>query len=275
MLEMAKRANTATSSLEPASVSREPTAGNPVTLRRGWKLFFSLLIVIHLLAVVAEPFAFFTRGANSASPAAIPIRSILAPYVEFAYLNHGYFFFAPNPGPSHLLECQLVSANGEKSRLRLPDLQAQWPRLLYHRHFMLAEFLHQLHVPPVTPQVEATTPEKDLLAAWRTERSRFEMVRNSMIKHLLTRYDADSAEILRLEHRLPSDIEIFRDKLKLSDERLYVVLPDAPIEPPITPPPINPPLIAPMPEPVPKRSIEILRDTAPTKQPSASEQSPP
>jgi len=198
-----------------------------VALSAKWKLPVSMLLVLHLLAVVAEPFALFTRGANGTSPAALPIRRTMAPYVELGYLNHGYFFFAPNPAPSHLLECSLKSISGEQSRLRLPDRRAQWPRLLYHRHFMLAEFLHQLHVYPITEQDVANTPNKDLLNAWRVERARFEMVRGSMIEHLKHRYGVDSAEIFRLEHRLPSDVEVFRDKVPLNDERLYVLLPDA------------------------------------------------
>ncbi len=191
-----------------------------------WKLPISLMLVLHLLAVVAEPFALFTRGPGGLSPAALPIRENLAPYVEFGYLDHGYFFFAPNPTPSHLLECNLRSSSGEQSRLRLPDRRAQWPRLLYHRHFMLAEFLNQLHVYPITEQDVANTPNKELLTSWRAARTNFEMVRNSMIKHLKQRYSVDSAEIFRLEHRLPSDIEVFDDKIPLNDERLYIVLPD-------------------------------------------------
>ncbi len=212
---MAKRVN---ESIEPSLRS--------VSLNGKWKLVITLLVVLHLLAVVAEPFALFTRGGNGASPAALPIRKSLAPYAEFAYLNHGYFFFAPNPAPSHLLECNLKSANGEQSRLRLPDRHAQWPRLLYHRHFMLAEFLHQLHVEPINEHDLANTP-KDVVIVWQAERARFEMVRDSMIKHLKHRYGVDTAEIFRMEHRLPSDVEVFRDKLPLNDERLYVVLPDA------------------------------------------------
>lgn len=264
---MAKRASAVPTASEP----------QPVAIRRKWKLLISALIVLHLLAVVAEPFAFFTRGANSASPAALPIRVNLAPYVEFGYLNHGYFFFAPNPGPSHLLECHLKTSSGEQSRLRLPDRKAQWPRLLYHRHFMLAEFLHQLHVPPVTAQDEALTPDKELLAAWRIERGRFEMVRDSMLKHLRTRYDAESAEILRLEHRLPSSTEVFRDKVRLSDERLYLALPDAsvdemPAAPLAEPLPMNPESI---PGVAPGSALNSPGTSKPILQPASKEQSPP
>lgn len=215
--------------------SADTTPGS-IALSAKVKLSISLILVFHLLAVIAEPFALFTRGANAVSPAASPIRKNLAAYVEFGYLNHGYFFFAPNPGPSHLLECILKSANGDQSRLRLPDRRTQWPRLLYHRHFMLAEFLHQLHVDAITEQDEASAPNKELLNAWRSERARYEWVRDSMIKHLKHRYGVDSAEIFRLEHRLPSDIEVFRDKIPLNDERLYVVLPDVSIVAPTSGP---------------------------------------
>ncbi len=243
-----------------AKLANESTtlSNQNVALSGTWKLVITLLLLLHLLAVIAEPFALFTRGANGSSPAALPIRKNMAPYAEFVYLNHGYFFFAPNPAPSHLLECNLKSTSGEQSRLRFPDRRVQWPRLLYHRHFMLAEFLHQLHVEPITEQDVANTP-KDLLNVWRMERSRFEMVRDSMIKHLKHRYSVDSAEIFRMEHRLPSDVEVFRDKLPLNDERLYVVLPDqsviAPSGGPINDPindPISGPSGAPTGSPVPE-----------------------
>ncbi len=264
---MAKRATAASAITEP----------QPVAIRSKLKLLFSALIAIHLLAVIAEPFAFFTRGANSTSPAALPIRVNLAPYVEFLYLNHGYFFFAPNPGPSHLLECQLKTASGEQSRLRLPDRNAQWPRLLYHRHFMLAEFLHGLHVPPVTAQDEAITPDKELLSAWRTERARFEMVRDSMLKHLRTRYEVESAEILRLEHRLPSDVEVFRDKVRLSDERLYVILPDSPIDEIPTTPFLEPVPESPDSKPgfIPGNAANNGSVSKPILRPAPNEQTPP
>ena len=109
---------------------------------------------------------------------------------------------------------------------------------------MLAEFLHNLHFEPITELDIANTPNKDLLNAWRTDRARFEMVRDSMIKHLKNRYSVDSAEIFRMEHRWPSDVEVFRDKLPLNDERLYVLLPDSSI---VAPP-------APIPEPIPGAS---------------------
>ncbi len=224
-------------------VMREVRGKDVVTTppRQRWKLWASALVLLHLLAVVIGPFSFFTRSSRGPSPAVASLRALMSPYVEFAYLNHGYFFFAPNPGPSHLLECRLTSASGEQSRLRLPDRHVQWPRLLYHRHFMLAEFLQSQHVPPVPEFVGESPAARDV---WAAERARFVQVRESMIKHLKSRYGVESAEILRLQHRLPSSIEVFEERIPLADERLYVVLPDAPLDvvpvPPQGPAPSTP-----------------------------------
>lgn len=205
--------------MHSASASKGP--------QRNWKIAISVLLLAHCLAVVAEPFRFFTRSSRGNSPAADPVRLTLSPYIEFAYLNHGYFFFAPEPGPSHLMECELNFGEEEVGRLRFPDKQAQWPRLLYHRHFMLAEFLHQLHVPPV--QTAIVEGDDQLLRDWQADRRRFELVRDSMARHVMSRYAADAAAISRVEHRLPSSDEVLVQRLPLNDPTLYVILPDAPI----------------------------------------------
>lgn len=199
------------------------------TLAWSWrrKLVVSLLVSVHLLAVLAEPFRFFTYGGSrGSSPAAEPIRVALGPYIEFAYLNHGYFFFAPEPGPSHLMQCDLTFDDGSISHIRYPDKQAQWPRLLYHRHFMLAEFFNQLHAPPVDPALvqQASAAESE---QWKRDRARFEDVSNSMQAHLVHRYSAKSATIQRVRHVLPGSDAVLKDKLPLSDPSLYIVLPDA------------------------------------------------
>src|SRR3990167_3187874 len=68
------------------------------------RIALSALLLIHLAAVFFPPFTFATRSATgAASPFAEPITSALRMYVDFFFLDHGYFFFAPNPGPSHLL----------------------------------------------------------------------------------------------------------------------------------------------------------------------------
>jgi hypothetical protein len=183
----------------------------------------SVLILLHLLAVIGEPLRMFSQGRQPSAPDAQLVRGSLGPYIDFLYLHHGYFFFAPNPGPSHLIDIKLVDADGSERRLRLPNHRAQWPRLLYHRHFMLSEFLFQLYTPPPAPLLEGELPDRRI---WQRDRLMFERVRTSMENHLATRYGAKRAEIQLIEHRLPSAIELFDEHLTLDSEQLYIPVPD-------------------------------------------------
>ncbi len=221
---MAHSRNTGTRGETAARDARQQPSSPGLSV--GWKWVISGLLVLQLVAVTAEPFRFFTRSARGTSPAADPARWALAPYIELAYLNHGYFFFAPEPGPSHLMQCRLEMPDASQVSITFPDKRKQWPRLLYHRHFMLAEFLHQLHVPPVDPALVAD--DAALAEAWQAERSLFERVRDSISAHVSAKFGARSTTIQRIEHRLPSDDEVFRQRLALDAPALYVVLPDAP-----------------------------------------------
>jgi hypothetical protein len=60
-------------------------------------------------------------------------------YLNLIYMNHGYEFFAPDPGGTHLISFRVTKPDGTTVEGRFPDLEVQWPRLLYHRHMMLAE----------------------------------------------------------------------------------------------------------------------------------------
>lgn len=219
------------------------------------KLLISAAVVLHFLCVLVEPFQFFTRSPRGESEAARSARRVLAPYTEMAYLNHGYFFFAPEPGPSHLLACDLTYANGDQAELRFPDKQAQWPRLLYHRHFMLAEFLHQLHQPPADPALAQVDPAA--FKQWQSSRNVFEQVRESMKTHVAARYDAASVSIRRLVHTLPSSSDVLQRGMPLNDPALYEELLDEPansaqpfpVDPQGTPPLLSPlgPILSPGP----------------------------
>lgn len=66
------------------------------------------------------------------------LEEVFRPYLDFLYLNHGYSFFAPEPGPSYVMEYEVRREDGSVARGRLPDVEKHWPRLLYHRYFMLA-----------------------------------------------------------------------------------------------------------------------------------------
>jgi hypothetical protein len=193
----------------------------------------SALVVLHMLAVVAEPFHFFTRSRvrPSAEDARL-LRQTLAPYVDFMYLSHGYFFFAPNPGPNHIIRCELTPIPGTNAKptsqpvvIEYPDRKDEWPRLLYHRHFMMSEFYNNMFVPPEAPIEARQRPET--LAQWQGERDRYVMIQESITKNLMRKFPEHTVQLKRIEHYQPSEYQYFQERWKLTDPRLYVELPES------------------------------------------------
>ena len=61
-------------------------------------------------------------------------------YLDALYMNQGHSFFAPDVGPGHLIRYQLLDQSGhEIEQGDFPSRKEHWPRLLYHRYFMLAD----------------------------------------------------------------------------------------------------------------------------------------
>ena len=84
----------------------------PVEWSVGKKTLVSAILIFHLLAVFLPPFAFETSSIpGTGSPLAQPLMRWFGPYVDAAYLNHGYAFFAPDPGSSFLLRATMESAS--------------------------------------------------------------------------------------------------------------------------------------------------------------------
>lgn len=109
------------------------------------RLGVSLCLVYHLVAVLLEPLA--TPPQFAGPPSVVPelVRPMFRPYATALSLDHAYKFFAPNPGESHLVRYDLYFADGTKRINQadqwFPDRKRDWPRLLYHRYFMITEFL--------------------------------------------------------------------------------------------------------------------------------------
>jgi len=147
-------------------------------------------------------------------------------YSEFAYLNHGYAFFAPDPGPSHLMRVDVAEAPDGEASMTYPDLSRQWPRLLYHRHFMLTEFLNNVYAPPIPEALEEEVAAGD---PWRAERKRYEAVRDSIRRHVQAARQLPELEAItieRVEHRMPFVDEYLEERIRLNHERLYRTLED-------------------------------------------------
>jgi hypothetical protein len=207
-----------------------------------WKYVVSALLVVHLTAVFAPPFWRATQTpVGGRSPVATELRDVLEPYVNLMFLDHGYAFFAPGPGPSHLIRFRVEYDDGTPAVEHVfPDLDRHWPRLLYHRHFMLAEQLHSDYVSPYPPN----RPERELdeptdvwqrrLTDWEIETSRWKFARDrydtkweSFENHLLKHYGGDRVSMVRVEHRLPSP-DPNSGPIDLTAKELYVDLNEFP-----------------------------------------------
>lgn len=199
----------------------------------------SVFILAHLTAVIAPPLAFQCRGPRGLSPAVSTLLNPMSAYGQLLYLDRGYAFFAPDPGPSHLMAVELSDSDSEAADVsvanqvtRVPSLDDQWPRLLYHRHFMLAEFLNDAYQPAL-PRETASLVGPDLsaeeLRIWRLGRDRYEAILNSMVRHVETRNPGKTVAIDRLEHIIPDFVGFATRQVELNDDSTYVRLEDIPI----------------------------------------------
>jgi hypothetical protein len=108
-----------------------------------------------------------------------------------------------------------------------PDLERQWPRLLYHRHFMLAEYLNEIYEPPGPPP-ELVEVDPEAAEFWVRSRARYEHVRQSIVEHLEYENPGKEVAIRRIEHLIPDLLEYQEQPIELTDPRLYQVMLDQP-----------------------------------------------
>src|SRR5207244_751689 len=103
------------------------------------RILISLFIVWHFSAVFLA--ALSVPGPTSPLVRAIAQypKSPLRRYLDAFYLNQGHSFFAPDVGCGYLITYECFDANGQSiEKGELPSRKEHWPRLLYHRYFMLA-----------------------------------------------------------------------------------------------------------------------------------------
>jgi hypothetical protein len=204
-------------------------ASQPIWSPRA-KAIVSALVALHVAAVFIAPMSFAVRPG---SPAVDPLKNCLRPYIQALFLDHGYAFFAPDPGPSHLVEYKLTFDNGRQAETaRFPDIDEHFPRLLYHRHFMLSESLQTYYTPERAPRLPATmdaAERSERLANWRSARQNYVALRDSFARHLAAENHATSAQVHRIRHDFlpPSQFTRERDldgPLRMNDARTYVDL---------------------------------------------------
>lgn len=180
-----------------------------------WRVLISIAILLHLTAVIAAPWS----GPDPPGPLVAAIVRPFGPYLDATYSGHGYRFFCPAPGPSHLIRYTLKLPDGTTIGDVIPNLQTEWPRLLYHRHFMLTDKLANIWSPD-EPDSRAPPEERE---EWRKSRAVFETIVRSYAMHLISSTGATEATLEFVRHNLPSRQLVLEGK-SLSDPASYEVL---------------------------------------------------
>jgi hypothetical protein len=182
---MSPRADHRPAASEPASASPPATGGH-----RFRRMAINAWLVLHVAAIIIAPAA--------VSPSSDLVQAgwdMFQPYLQILDLNHGYHFFAPEPGDSTLLAFEAQRADGTVISGRIPN-RSIVPRLLYHRHFMLTEQM------------------KDAPAALQQEWV------GSYAEHLCQKYGAARVKLTGQIHHLPT-MEMVRAGMRLDDPSSY------------------------------------------------------
>jgi len=180
----------------------------------------SCAIVLHLLAVFSAPWA----DPPPSSELSRWVAGGFRPYAQFMSLNNGYRFFAPDPGPGHLIRYEVVGPSGVIEKGRFPDREKHWPRLLYHRHFMISEMTAQMadSVPrlPTDQPPEAIMSRKEFNAYQKAFQD-MRLIQQSLADYFLLQHpDATSVRLFAQTHLIPSPSQLAQG-VRLTDERLY------------------------------------------------------
>ncbi|MEX2187704.1 MAG: hypothetical protein WD875_12950 [Pirellulales bacterium] len=157
------------------------------------------------------------------SPLAISLGRTFRPYLEVVATQYQGYQFFNEPGPSHLIRYELEFDDGRETvRGTFPDIKEHWPRLRYHRHFMLTEhaFTQVVRVEPTPPPgVEPGTPNYEF---WRKLRTANEELSRAILasyaQHLMYVHGAARARLFGIERRYPMPEEVVAG-VKLGDPR--------------------------------------------------------
>jgi hypothetical protein len=105
---------------------------------RPWRTAASLLILVHLVAILSAALA-----AAPSAPLVRALASTFGPYHQLLDQGYSYRYYAPEPPPTPVVEARLKFADKRPPlTLRIPDRQAA-PRLRYQRQLSIANTIHQ------------------------------------------------------------------------------------------------------------------------------------
>ena len=198
-----------------------------------WKLITSLALAYHLSAVVIAPL--------SGPPPATDIARwfsnslLFRPYTRGVAIDNGYRFFAPNPGPSHIVYFEIDLESGEQIKGQFPDREDHWPRLLYHRYFMLSETVYSNAIPVASVPAVGFSSEQER-ADYDAARQQADLLLRGLARSLLDENRDAKGELGRqvriycVAHGIPTP-EKLRGGMKLDDPQLYLDMMSDPRQP--------------------------------------------
>jgi len=227
---------------DSAKTTMTATTHSPSSLAATWttckRSVASVFILAYLFVLIMGPLS----NPIASQHLTAPIASTLSPIHRGLFMGHGYRFFAPNPSDSHLVQYKITKNDGTQLQGAFPDRDTIWPRLLYHRWFMLSETIFAEHAQTPSPsEFEKRDEEKrqrvKLLissakqklgnelekqriqekADYEKTMQRIKALVRATGKFLLQRYDGEEVEISVVTRTIPFPVEV-RQGADLDDE---------------------------------------------------------
>ena len=208
------------------------------TWGRGKRTIASVAIIGYLLLLILGPLSNPVASQNLTAP----IAEFVAPVHRALFMGHGYRFFAPNPGDSHIVKYKITREDGTQIEGTFPDRKSMRPRLLYHRWFMLSETVFSEHAQtPSRSEFQNMNEDKkrrvrllvaggkrELAEELENERAadealydstlkRIQSLVKSMGKFLLEEHDGQEIELSVATRTIPFPVEV-RQGAKLDDD---------------------------------------------------------
>jgi hypothetical protein len=168
----------------------------------GVRIIVSILLLWHVTAV-------FIAGLS------VPGSSMLAGligqyymqwYLDALAMNRGHHFFAPDPPPGNLIQYEVTVSGREPIKGQFPSTKEYWPRLRYHRYFMLAA------------QAGIDHPEERVANSWT------EKYLTAYALHLLREHEGERVRLRRVIHDVlppPMWRRTEEREMALDDQRTY------------------------------------------------------
>lgn len=203
------------------------------------RMVISIGLLLYLSIVVLGPLSNPISSAHLTDP----LSRIVAPVHQTMFLGHGYRFFGPDPGPSHILEFKIKKADMSLVEGHFPDREVHWPRLRYHRWFMLSETIyeesvglidenqHEEILANMNAEIEVLRMQNELpamnqLVRQRNEseesyqflKRRLQALLQQLADYLLRKHSGQSVEIFLRERLIARPVDV-QSRIRLTDTR--------------------------------------------------------